>query len=565
LPSVSKVAVKVLVNVKESALSALESAYNVPEQSTTQLRLQIIQIYGRIKSRAAVALLLDKLAETDRNLRYEILGSLQLCHYQATTKKEKLIIKQHLQQEVNYSIKILSALSFQEIKDKVSLLSVALDDELDKTRTNIFLLLSFIYPPETIMKIGNNFNEDAAQLDMALELLEHTVNKAHKQLIFPILQKTVSQNSLVFSEFLKEIISQREHNAWLRVCAIEAAVMGIAIEDFKLLILPLLNDREKWVRETAKYMLSLTGGSPATFETLPTIEKVKSLQSVSIFCEIPDEMLAEISTIIEEITVDEGEYIYHQGDYGSSLYIIAEGLLHHIYNGEKILNNLQQGDIFGVLSALVPEQRVDSIIALQKSKLFKISQEELQKLMETRIKVAIKIIKFLYYRLLAFPRKRQNLQQIGTISIEKTPRKIKIDKPLSLIEKMIILKTVSIFSNTPDNILSKIASFTQDVFLEKNRVLFKQGDLNPALYIIVEGSVKVYDEEQLIVKLGDRETIGELSTLFSEPETVSVATLEDTHLLSLTHSDRFELMREQHEIVQGIIRVLVQRLRSIIK
>jgi hypothetical protein len=54
-----------------------------------------------------------------------------------------------------------------------------------------------------------------------------------------------------------------------------------------------------------------------------TIEKVITLASVSMFAEVPDELLVDVASVLEEVAVSAGEAIVHQGDVGTSTYIIG--------------------------------------------------------------------------------------------------------------------------------------------------------------------------------------------------------------------------------------------------
>ena len=569
-PKVREIAVKTLIKAKESALPALETAYNAQHQAT-QICREIIRIYGKMKSRNAITLLFKKLYEKDKNLLSEILWSLHLCGYRVSDK-DKDFMDSLLKSEAAYCTHILATQKKLGITQEVSLLSSALDNELEKSRTRLFYFLSFIYPSEAIMKIWHNyfFHEVHHERDLAIELLENLVKTTHAFILpllkvsfqgpRPCLKANITEQHI---ECIKEIIFQSDiwNNSWIRACVIDEAI-DLSITDLHTYLLPLLNDQDELVKETAQYFLDQQLEKNLTY--WPTIEKVKILQKVDIFSEIPDELLAEISVLLEEIDVDAGANIFRQGDLGTSLYIVANGLL-RVHKEEDTLLELCKCSIFGEWAALDPEPRSSSVTALKKSHLFQLSQEELHTVMRNQVQVARGIMQHLYNRLRALERRRTSkpisVQSVQSEPTKKQLRRFSSIEPLSLIEKVIILKTVSIFANTPDHILSEIASLSREIWLEKDKVLFNKGDPT-SMYIIVEGRVKVYNEKRVIVELGERETLGEFTTLFSESQTVSVAALDDTRLLSLTRDALFELMWDQYDIIKGIIHVLVQRLRQ---
>ena len=566
LSAVRVTAAKVLLEAKESSFEALELAY---QNSSTLLRRQIILLYGKTRGNKASQLLLDKLNESDKNLRHDILKSLHLCDYKATTSKEKSLIETLIHEEVIYGLNVLAAQHIVEIKTEVSLLSSAFKWEIEKLQARLFYLLSFLYSTEVIMKVWVNLKAEKVQQDLAIELFEQTVTKKHQKLILPILQSNliISKNSLTLQQLVAEILFKPEkkwNNTWLRICTIEMAV-NRAMSEISLSCL--VEDQDKLVRETAQYFCDFYNFKQRNLLSkqmcyiLPTIEKVKLLHCKSLFSKIPEEFLMELVQLLKEQHIPKDKTIFHQGEPGNTIYIIVKGLVRIHQNG-KTRVELGKGELFGELATLTTENRTSSVTTIQDCHLLSLSHSDLQALMAERIEIAKGIMQFLYHRLRTFPRQRTTRQ---SNSIKKHTRRFQFEEPLSLIEKVIVLKTVSIFSNVSNNILSEMAQLTQEVFLKPEQVLFKQGDLESNMYIVVDGLVKVYNQERLIVQLGERETIGEFTALFSEPQTVSVAAIENTRLLSISQNVILELTVEQHEVIQSIIQILVQRLYRLMK
>ncbi len=578
-----EVAAKALIHARESAFPALEETYK-NHNKNIKLRREIIHIYGRIKSKQSISLLFNKLNEPDRNLRYEILWSLYLCGYQANAT-ELRTIENLLTDEVFYGVEVINILQDFVGDIQNTLLFASLKYELEKTQARLFLLLTSIYPAELIMKIWSNFRESSIEKrDLALELLDNSVNKTHKAIVLPVLEVSQPQNfegrqedNNVVLQWIIEIL--RSHvelgnNAWIRTCAIDAAMQLSNFEVMHEYLTPLLHDDDNLVRETA-WAIFLKQ-EQAEHQTLDAVlEKVKVLKSVSIFSQIPDEILAEAANFVEGIEIQENENVFKKGELGTTMYVIADGLF-RVHDKANTLAVLGKGHIFGELSALDPEHRTASVTAIEKSYLFKLSQEELNVLIESHIEVAKGIIQILCQRLkTSINRSHKEDKNIQKSSV-KSDVKAEIDKTiddtlyqysevrdeLTLIEKVIILKTVSIFADTPDNILSDIGHLTKEVYLAKGETLFYKGEVGTSMYVVVSGKVKIHDGEQTIAQLGERALLGEMAVLSSEPRTASVTAIEETVLLSLSQSSLFELMWDQHKVVRGIIRVLIQRLRS---
>jgi hypothetical protein len=134
---------------------------------------------------------------------------------------------------------------------------------------------------------------------------------------------------------------------------------------------------------------------------------------------------------------------------------------------------------------------------------------------------------------------------------------------LSIIERVMILKTVSIFGETPDHLLAEVADLLEEQFMQPGETFITKGDPATCMYIVVNGEVRVHDGDREINRLGPRDIVGEMAVLDPAPRSASVTTETSTHLLKLDRTPLFELIADRAEVAQGIIRVLVARLRNV--
>jgi len=136
---------------------------------------------------------------------------------------------------------------------------------------------------------------------------------------------------------------------------------------------------------------------------------------------------------------------------------------------------------------------------------------------------------------------------------------------LLTIEKVLILKSVNIFSQIPNEMLVEVAAIVTEIEVKADENIFKKGDIGKSMYIIVEGEVKIHDDEKIIATLKSRSVFGELAALDTEPRSASATAVGDTILFKLDQDSLYELMGEYVEVARGIIQVLCQRLRGNIK
>jgi HEAT repeat protein len=133
---------------------------------------------------------------------------------------------------------------------------------------------------------------------------------------------------------------------------------------------------------------------------------------------------------------------------------------------------------------------------------------------------------------------------------------------LLAIEKVMALKTTTIFKETSEDILVDIASILKEIQIKKGENIFQKNDTGTCMFIIYEGSVRVHDGEHTLAELKTRDFFGELSLLDTEPRSASVTALEDSFLLRLDQHAFYEIMADRIEVTREIMKILCRRLRS---
>lgn len=133
---------------------------------------------------------------------------------------------------------------------------------------------------------------------------------------------------------------------------------------------------------------------------------------------------------------------------------------------------------------------------------------------------------------------------------------------ITTVEKVLFLKSIDLFRGLPGEELAQIAEIAEECPVSAGAVVFSEGEMGDALYIVVEGRVRVEKGERLLAELGERECFGEMSILDSEPRSATVSAPVDALLLKIGREDFKEILSERSEIAQGIMKVLSQRLRE---
>ncbi|RMG16906.1 MAG: cyclic nucleotide-binding domain-containing protein [Deltaproteobacteria bacterium] len=132
---------------------------------------------------------------------------------------------------------------------------------------------------------------------------------------------------------------------------------------------------------------------------------------------------------------------------------------------------------------------------------------------------------------------------------------------LTTVEKVLFLKSIELFEQIPGEDLAQIALITEELTLDAGEVVFEEGEMGDALFLLIEGRVSVRRGDRVIAELGPGECFGEMAILDSSPRSATVAALEEASCLKIEREDFYDIMAEKPEIAQGVIKVLMRRLR----
>jgi CRP-like cAMP-binding protein len=136
---------------------------------------------------------------------------------------------------------------------------------------------------------------------------------------------------------------------------------------------------------------------------------------------------------------------------------------------------------------------------------------------------------------------------------------------LSTVEKVLFLKSIDLFSQIPGEDLAQVALISTEETRETGEEIFAEGEAGDALYLVLDGLVRVHRQDRVIADLGERECFGEMALLDAAPRSATVTAVADAHLLKISREDFQEILNEKPEIASGIIKVLTRRLRSAIQ
>lgn len=136
------------------------------------------------------------------------------------------------------------------------------------------------------------------------------------------------------------------------------------------------------------------------------------------------------------------------------------------------------------------------------------------------------------------------------------------DRMNTTLEKIFFLKSTSLFGHVESEDLAPLARVATIETFAKGQKIVSEGEIGDRLYVIVSGKVTVSRKGERVAELGPGEAVGEMAILDASPRSASATAEEETSALCIGSEEFYEILHEQVEIAEGVIRMLTQRLRS---
>ncbi|HEX7230195.1 MAG TPA: cyclic nucleotide-binding domain-containing protein [Candidatus Binatia bacterium] len=138
------------------------------------------------------------------------------------------------------------------------------------------------------------------------------------------------------------------------------------------------------------------------------------------------------------------------------------------------------------------------------------------------------------------------------------------EKHLTVIEKVIFLKSVDIFEHATVEQLGHIAGLTEEVNFEVGETIYKEGEPGETMYVILSGRVVIERNGSIIHELKEKEAFGTLEILDVHPRAATAKAIDEVRALKLNGAEFYELLSLDIEMVQAVFRTLCGWIRRLL-
>ncbi len=103
--------------------------------------------------------------------------------------------------------------------------------------------------------------------------------------------------------------------------------------------------------------------------------------------------------------------------------------------------------------------------------------------------------------------------------------------------------------------------------VDKNTVLFKEGDKGDAAYLIVSGSIQLRknvlsEYPQIVATVGPGDIVGEMALFDNRPRLAEALAVEQTEVFVIEREDFQERLAGMNPVMRRILQIMVGRVRK---
>ena len=126
------------------------------------------------------------------------------------------------------------------------------------------------------------------------------------------------------------------------------------------------------------------------------------------------------------------------------------------------------------------------------------------------------------------------------------------------------LQNVDVFSEVSTEQLSHLALIAEEVTFSEGDVIFKETDPSDSMYLVLAGAVSLHRGKMEVTVARENDVFGTWALFDDDPRVVTATTVESVHVLRIEKDDFIDLLADHVQITQGVLKGMVQRLRSLV-
>ena len=134
---------------------------------------------------------------------------------------------------------------------------------------------------------------------------------------------------------------------------------------------------------------------------------------------------------------------------------------------------------------------------------------------------------------------------------------------MMIIERVLLLQGIDLFADVTTEQLSFLAAIAEEMTFDPGRVIYNEGDAPDGLYAVISGAVRMKRNGEGIDTIGTNGAFGVWALFDDEPRLTTAEAKEESQVLFVSREAFYDLLSDNVDIVEGLFKQLVQRLRRL--
>ena len=134
---------------------------------------------------------------------------------------------------------------------------------------------------------------------------------------------------------------------------------------------------------------------------------------------------------------------------------------------------------------------------------------------------------------------------------------------MTIIERVLLLQGIDLFMDVTTEQLSFLAAIAEEMTFDPEKVIYSEGDAPDGLFAVISGAVRMKRNGEEIDTIGANGAFGVWALFDDEPRLTTAEAKEESQVLFVSREAFYDLLSDNVDIVEGLFKQLVQRLRRL--
>lgn len=294
------------------------------------------------------------------------------------------------------------------------------------------------------------------------------------------------------------------------------------------------------------------------------LQRVLYLKRLPTLSTLPGSDLAAIAEHTQERFFSAGSVLLKEGHPVGAVYFVIEGAL-DVHRHGRFIGQVGAGAAVGGLGVFARDPDGAQVTAASDTLALELDAETLLEVFEDRFPILHHVLRDISRQIIDFV-VRLRLDPAARVPDCRLPGDP--NQELDIVERIFFLRQMQVFQRASINALAELSRAMNQVRFEPGMTLWREGELAPGLYLILNGTVRASSESRGLLfrpgpgfPLGAHEAIGEVPRWYEAVTETRLTVLQgNAEALIDVFEDNFEMAMDYLAVLsQGLLEIIESR------